>query len=401
MQKKWKISGFCLLITNKIVIFAQMKINDINKEHLLIVVVWIFIYAFAPLYIWYADTLNGFEFNVGRMYGMWVMTAAFLLLFLVHHFVLAPMLFMRKRYAVYAAALLLCMAVFTIGVVSHDPKSFGRKDGMHLHPDFMPPRNGMSDAMPPWAHAPRKMLAPPDVACLLIALMMIGLDLSIVTWSNGQKLRRRLLLLEKQNLKQELEHLRYQINPHFFMNTLNNIHVLVDVDKERAKRAIIELSGLMRHSLYNGGEGMTPLQNEIDFLRQYISLMQLRFGNRVKLECHMPDAPSPDILIPSLLFATFIENAFKHGISHKTPSHIILDLDVDEKMNVIHFRCENSRDETSVATHDGYHGIGLSNVRKRLDLQYGDGYTMTIDDGNPDKYVVELNLQIHHIIPSV
>lgn len=107
------------------------------------------------------------------------------------------------------------------------------------------------------------------------------------------------------------------------MNTLNNIHVLVDVDKERAKRAIIELSGLMRHSLYNGGEGMTPLQNEIDFLRQYISLMQLRFGNRVKLECHMPDTPSPDVMIPSLLFATFIENAFKHGISHKTRSYII------------------------------------------------------------------------------
>lgn len=373
-----------------------MKKININKEHIITILAWVFIYACAPLYIWYADTLNGFDFNVGRMYGMWTMTTAFLLLYIVHHFVLVPVFFMRKRYVAYAMALLVCMALFTAQVVSNAPKPFGRNGEVPMRHEMMKPHKKIKDGMPREPRGRRGMLAPPDVACLLIALMMVGLDLSVVAWMNGQKLRRRLLLLEQQNLKQELEHLRYQINPHFFMNTLNNIHVLVDVDQERAKRAIIELSGLMRHSLYNGSDSMTPLQNEIDFLRQYISLMRLRFGNNVELTCHLPDTPSQDIMLPPLLFATFIENAFKHGISRKTPSYIIVSLAVDEGMKMIQFRCENSRNDAASATPDGYHGIGLNNVRKRLDLQYGDDYTLVIDDNNPEKFLVELTLPIRH-----
>lgn len=373
-----------------------MNIKNINKEYLLIAIVWIFVYTCVPLYLWYAGSIGDFDFNVGRMFGLWMTTTVFMLLFVVHHFVLVPRFFMRKRYAVYAMALMLCMVLFAFRMVSHTPKHFEHKEEKHRIHEGMPFHEDMKGRMPKRPHEHRNMLAPPDVACILMALMMLGLDLSFVAWMNSQKLRRRLLLLEKQNLKQELEHLRYQINPHFFMNTLNNIHVLVDVDQERAKRAIIELSGLMRHSLYNGGDSMTTLQNEIIFLRQYISLMQLRFGSHVEIAYHLPDAPSQDIMMPPLVFATFIENAFKHGISRKAPSYIIVSLAVDDETKTIHFRCENSRHEAASATHDGYHGIGLSNVRKRLDLQYGNDYTLCISDDNPDKFLVELILPVRH-----
>ena len=365
-----------------------------NKEYLIIAIVWMLIYAMAPLYIWYADTLNGFEFNAGRLYGMWMTTTIFLLLYVVHHFLLVPTFFIKKRYAAYTVALCLCMTLFALKQINHNPRPFGHKERMHMKHDMR--HDGMRDRHREMPRAPRNILSPPDVACMIMAILMLGADIGTVAWINSQKLRRRLLLLEKQSLKQELEHLRYQINPHFFMNTLNNIHVLVDVDQERAKQAIIELSKLMRHSLYNGHESLTALQNEIEFLRQYISLMQLRFGNKVSLQTYLPDAPSHDILIPPLLFATFVENAFKHGISYQRPSFIHISLAVDDESKEIRFRCENSRSE-AYTTHDGYHGIGLNNVRKRLDLQYTENYTLNINDEEPERFVVDLILPIQNL----
>lgn len=371
-----------------------MKYLFANKEYLILVIAWMFIYALAPLYMWYMDTLNGIEFDVRRLYGIWMTTTMFALLYVVHHFLLVPKLFITKRYVGYAVALCLCIGLFALLQVSDPPRPYDRKPRMHMHSEARDQK--MMDkhhGMPP-AH--RRILSPPDVACLIMALLMLGVDIGTVAWMNSQKLRQRLLLLEKQSLKQELEHLRYQINPHFFMNTLNNIHVLVDVDQERAKRAIIELSGLMRHSLYNGHESLTSLQNEVEFLRQYISLMQLRFGNRVSLNTYLPDMPSRDILVPPLLFATFVENAFKHGISYQHPSFIYISLAVDDDGKEIHFMCENSRNENAT-TKDGYHGIGLNNVRKRLDLQYGDNYTLDINGSDVEKYVVNLVLPIQSI----
>lgn len=343
------------------------------------------------------DQVNDFAFNWDRVFDAWIMTTMFLILHMLHHFLLMPRLFFKKRHTAYGIALALCMAAFTATIVSHSPRHFPHKEQAfrpHSERTFNPRRGDkFADKAP---HMHKKMLAPPDVARLIIALLMIGIDLGSAAWINGQKLRQRLLLLEKQSLKQELEHLRYQINPHFFMNTLNNIHVLVDIDQERAKRAIIELSGLMRHSLYNSSESLTPLQNEIKFVRQYISLMELRFGKRVKVDADLSDAPYSDIMIPPLLYATFIENAFKHGISHQSPSYIYINVNVNDNVNenTIHFRCENSRNPLASPTQDGHHGIGLNNVRKRLDLQYGDQYSLLIIDDNPNRFIVDLTLPI-------
>lgn len=365
-----------------------------NREHVLLMVAWGIVYAAVPFYMWYADMMGDFMFDWGRVFGAWRLTTAFFILYVVHHFVLVPKFFLQKKYVAYVAMLCVCMATFTAHLICHEPGPRPRHMDMPRHE--VPEEPWRSEhfrgerTMKP--HAPKGMLTPPDVARLVIAFMMIGVDLGIIAWYNSQRLQKRLLLLEQQNLKQELEHLRYQINPHFFMNTLNNIHVLVDIDQERAKRAIIELSGLMRHSLYNGSESLTLLQNEIDFLRQYISLMQLRFGNRVTMTADLPDAPSRDIMIPPLLFATFVENAFKHGISYQTPSFINISLSVDTTDHSIHFLCINSRNADSGNTKDGYHGIGLVNVRKRLDLQYGEDYTLDLDVSNPQRFVVTLIL---------
>ena len=119
-------------------------------------------------------------------------------------------------------------------------------------------------------------------------------------------------LLEKENLNQQLEYLKYQINPHFFMNTLNNIHALVDIDPEKAKTTIVELSKMMRYLLYEGNNSLIPLHREVEFLRNYITLMKLRYTDKVKIDTDIP-VSLPDRRLPPLLLITFVENAFKHG----------------------------------------------------------------------------------------
>lgn len=369
-----------------------IKVNSYwkNKEHLLMVGAWLIVYASVPLYLWYAAMQDDILFRWDSVYMSWTMITVFLVLFLIHHFFLIPRLFLRKRYVAYIAALLLCLGVFTAWLVSHGPESLDRRHMAHRHHEGRKPQLRMK----PMPHKKRMMLTPPDMARLVIALMMIGVDLGSVAWINSQKLRQRLLLLEQQNLKQELEHLRYQINPHFFMNTLNSIHILVDIDQERAKRAIIELSGLMRHSLYNGSETLTSIHNEINFLRQYISLMELRFGSKVAVTADLPAVPLGDLMMPPLIFATFVENAYKHGISYQSPSFINISLTIGSDRKVILFTCENSRNTIATATQDGNHGIGLNNVRKRLDLQYGDRYSLNIDTTDPQCFRVELSLPV-------
>ena len=104
----------------------------------------------------------------------------------------------------------------------------------------------------------------------------------------ADKDRNRMEQLEKENLKQRLNYLRYQISPHFFMNTLNNIHALVDIDPEKAKKSIVELSKLMRHILYDGDTNISPLSDEVQFLQNYIALMKMRFTGMVKVNTDFP-----------------------------------------------------------------------------------------------------------------
>ena len=199
--------------------------------------------------------------------------------------------------------------------------------------------------------------------------------------------QKKLLRLEKENLEQQLEYLKYQINPHFFMNTLNNIHALVDIDAEKAKSTILELSKMMRFILYEGDKQGVPLTREFDFIRNYITLMELRYTDKVQIRVNLPQQ-APDRLIPPLMLITFIENAFKHGISYQHPSFI--DIMVDVQDDRLHFTCNNSKAEKSNPEKGG---VGLTNVRQRLKLLYDNNYTLHIQD-NPDTYQVQLTIPL-------
>jgi sensor histidine kinase YesM len=221
----------------------------------------------------------------------------------------------------------------------------------------------------------------------LLGLMVIGLNDAIKMGIQWAQERRQMESLEKENLQNQLEILRNQISPHFFMNTLNNIHALIDFDKEIAKNAVIKLSKLMRVLLYETPENEFTLKKEIDFLNDYIELMNIRLSDNVEIKFDYPDE-IPQISLPPLLFISFIENAFKHGIRATQKSFIHIQFAY--KSHELHFSIRNSKSSTS-EKNNAEGRIGLENARKRFDLLYLDNYNFDIIE---DKDTFEVKISI-------
>jgi LytS/YehU family sensor histidine kinase len=216
---------------------------------------------------------------------------------------------------------------------------------------------------------------------------MFGMNIGIKLFFKNRNDQKKLEALQKKNLEQQLEYLKYQINPHFFMNTLNNIHALVDIDPEKAKDTILELSKMMRFILYEGDKSGVPLTREFDFIRHYVTLMQLRYTDKVDIRTDLPDE-APDKTVPPLMLISFIENAFKHGISYQHQSFVHIKVEVID--DHLHFTCRNSKAEIP---NQEKGGVGLTNVKQRLHLLYDNNYTLKIQN-QPDSYNVELTIPL-------
>lgn len=348
---------------------------------------WVLLYAATPLYMYYSLISTHEAVQWGVLWDTCGYITAFFLLFVIHHYVLIPFLLNNRHKVAYIACLFISFTLFTSYIKYKEPEFIPRHD---MHRMLLHGQMAM-DRLHDEKRKPHKRLplSPPDMARMTIAILMIGADMCYAAWLNDEKMRKRLMLLEQQNLKQELEHLRYQINPHFFMNTLNNIHALVDIDRDRAKRAIVELSGLMRYALYEGSESKVSLNHEMEFIKLYISLMKMRYPDKVEITCELPENVPSEIMISPLILATFVENAFKHGVSYMQPSFINIRL--TKEGGKIHFWCVNSRHPAMAAT-DRHHGIGLENVRKRLDLQYAGNYKLEINNKEEKLFSVDLIL---------
>jgi LytS/YehU family sensor histidine kinase len=239
---------------------------------------------------------------------------------------------------------------------------------------------------------PPLMFGQADLAHSIMIILLLGMNLGIKLYFKSDQDAKEMQQLEKQNLEQQLEYLKCQINPHFFMNTLNNIHALVDINPEMAKSTILELSKLMRYVLYEGAKTLVPLQKDINFMRNYINLMKLRYTNKVKIDIDIPE-DIPDKSIPPMLLITFVENAFKHGVSYKDSSFITIKLTcTDERL---YFSCQNSKHPESTNEQGG---VGLANVKKRLELLFGDNHHLDIHDED-NTYMV--NLEIPFLQSSV
>lgn len=187
-------------------------------------------------------------------------------------------------------------------------------------------------------------------------------------------------------LQADLTQLRYQLQPHFFFNALNNIYSLIDFDPQKAQQSVHSLSKLMRHFMQNSDQKQISLAEEVDFLQQYISLMQLRLTDKTTVQVDFPKQV-PQLTIAPLLFISLVENAFKHGVSATTTTTLSFSLRVEG--NTIIFRSENTKIPTQESLYSS--GIGIDNLKKRLTLLYPERHQYTIEE-KEGKYMAQLTI---------
>jgi LytS/YehU family sensor histidine kinase len=226
---------------------------------------------------------------------------------------------------------------------------------------------------------------------LIISILIVGAGTAIKMVGHWLDEENRRKDIEKEQFKTELAFLRHQVSPHFFMNTLNNIHSLIDISTEDAKNTIIELSTMMRYLLYDTAKGQTTLKKEISFIESYIKLMQLRFPKKVNIIIDIPDNLT-DYQIPPMLFISFLENAFKHGVSYQTESFVAFKL--EQKDNHLYCTIKNSKHPNRENLDKNYSGIGLSNIKKSLNLLFGNNYLLKIYDNEKD-FEVQLTIPLY------
>lgn len=193
---------------------------------------------------------------------------------------------------------------------------------------------------------------------------------------------------EKLFIESELAFLRNQVSPHFLMNTLNNIHALIDIDAGEAKGSIIILSKLMRHLLYESERDANPISMEMGFIQNYIDLMRLRFAEKADIKLEIQEA-LPGNSIPPLLFTSLLDNAFKHGIAANNGSFI--HINITSSGSKLTFEIKNGIPKHTKS--NAQSGIGIENTRKRLNLLYGENYELYISDMN-DIYIARLTIPI-------
>lgn len=208
---------------------------------------------------------------------------------------------------------------------------------------------------------------------------MVGLSVALKMTFQWFIAENEMKELEKAKTEAELQNLKNQISPHFLLNTLNNIYALIAFNPEKAQQAVLDLSKLLRHILYDNDKTYVPLHQEIEFINNYIELMRLRLSENVDLSAIIEADENSTTPIAPLIFISLIENAFKHGVSSKTS---FIAIRISEKPNgVIEFESKNSLYPKSILDKSGS-GIGLELVRKRLDFIYPNNYIWEINTDN-------------------
>lgn len=230
-----------------------------------------------------------------------------------------------------------------------------------------------------------------DLFTVLLLLFGFGISTSVVAvqkWQADLALRKE---MEQEKVSSELSYLKAQINPHFFFNTLNNIYALTNIDVERAQKALLKLSRMMRYVLYETDKDLTRFSKELDFIIDYIELMRLRLSDKVILNIDIQEKVE-EVPIAPMLLLPFLENCFKHGISSTNESKI--DISISQKGKIVRLQTLNTifpANPNSKETEGS--GIGLTNTKRRLALIYGKKHQLNIDQKN-EKYQVDLTLDL-------
>lgn len=282
-----------------------------------------------------------------------VVPLSFLIVFYINYFILIPRYLFNERVKQYFILNLIVIVGISIGL--HLWQEFSL---INLVKEKAPHRPG-----PPWwIFFIRDIFSMILTVGLSVAIKMSG------RWAQIEAARRE---AERSRSEAELKNLRNQLNPHFLLNTLNNIYALIAFDSDKAQLAVQELSKLLRHVLYDNQQTYVSLGKEMDFIRNYIELMRIRLSANVGVETDIDISSDSRTQIAPLIFISLIENAFKHGISPTEPSFIRISF--SETSSEVNCQITNSYHPKTETDKSGS-GIGLEQVSKRLELLYPGAY---------------------------
>ncbi len=350
--------------------FPRLTNKQKTSENILYALVWIFILLVPILN---AELTSKNYVYVDEVLTAWLKIAPFFLIFMVHNRYIAPYFIGNKRFGTYTiVTLVFTLAIYVVVDLLQE----------YVFPSL--PLVRSSDGA-------RMTLTDISVAWnMLFGLFMCSANMGIKLIYKSMRDDQLMEELKHQNLQVEMDYLKYQINPHFFMNTLNNIHALIDIDAESAKGAVIELSKMMRYVLYESSSESISLSRDLQLVRNYVELMRIRYDDSMHVEINKPDVVPDGAMLPPLLLIVFVENAFKHGIRATGNNYIVIDISLSG-------RSLNMKVRNSVAHRmeekKGKGGIGLINVRKRLGLLFPGRFSLSTERRG-DEYIVELEIPI-------
>ena len=381
-----------------------------RKEWITYLVMWLIMFL-APLASMYAHAAisDNIEFHWNPVLHLWDGIVIMLIIFLIHNHFLAPLPLYQHKWKGYVLGVLLLCGGFTLYMcVSHPPipprmemnnssnsdskpnmEQPGKIGGnstntveFHHQHSHKPPHNGQ-----------RPPLRPNDLMSIILLMFILATNIGLKNLFKNMKEADRKKDIEKEFLLQRLDYLKYQVNPHFLMNTLNNIHALVDIEPEDAKASIVKLSHLLRYVLYDGAKSTIPLDRGIVFLNNYIDLMRMRYQDNVDIVFDYP-SPIPNVDVLPLLVITFVENAFKHGVSYAKHSFIHISIQVED--NRLIFTCSNSKHNENQRESIEHGGFGIDNVVKRMELMFGNKYEFEVHEDDAS-YQVRLIFPLDQI----
>ncbi len=355
-----------------------LSLSSRKIEVLFYVLIWALVFS-VPFF---SERGSG-HLNWNNIAGHWVNLCGYLIVFLTNVYLLVPRLLLKKRYLIYFVLIMvLILLVIAVNIITHPVFLQNAGPGMKVTPDgFRPPDLNSPNPKPPF-------MVFFDTLIICILTVGAGTTIKLMSkWLSEERLRKD---AEKEQLKTNLALLRHQVSPHFFMNTLNNIHSLIEINSEKAQDAVARLSTLMRYLLYDSAQNTIELKKEIEFIHSFISLMQLRHSEEVEVTVKIPDQ-IPDVKIPPMLFISLLENAFKHGVNYPQKSYIYFELQFNDN----HLNCiiRNSKHKVAPNYQGEYSGIGLENIKDSLKLLYENDFQLNIRD-KESEFEVDLKIPL-------
>ena len=349
--------------------------KKIEKKDIWLFVAQVAVWAVVILAMPLATLLSTQDLQATRtsLLVVWGMFLSPLVVYFVNFYLFGPHLFFKRCYWWFV----LCNLVLILGLNSQFFL-------VYLNRNSIPNMPAMDANM--WIGFFSGMLMFIVLNCV-IAAVAIGIRQMIHT----RQIKQQLAEEKAKNTEAELAWLKNQINPHFLFNTLNNISSLIQIDADKAQDSIAQLSDLLRYAMYETRRETVPLQGEVEFMRNYVELMELRCNDKTIVNSTF-NVQCSTLEIAPLLFISLIENAFKHGISSNRDSRIDIRLEQNEEKLV--FTCDNTNFPKDDADRSGS-GIGIENTRRRLDLIYKDRYSweQSLED---NIYHVRIELRIEN-----